>query len=429
MLDLYQKFLFYLIESVCYDHKSRGIAFLNSVVYIDHWSGKIVAIKAAEQEFEKNSKQYNSTEARERLSSLIINVKSIVSALERQTRQQLKLYENQSHETFLQALYTTNPLDDKDRIEVAKRGLLSHCYSWLFLTEGFQTWQQDSDRRLLWMKGDPGKGKTMLLCGILDRLDEIPPNHISCFFCQATENHENNATPVLRGLIWSLVCQHSALLSYVRSRFDSAGEKTFTGPNTWQILSEILRRMILDDSSRVPEGTMIVIDALDECIHENERLLELIVELCADENSQVRRFVSSRNCVEFEDAFLVDSLTSQRIVLPLPNNKQIEQAISVAVNGKRKHTTISADVHYLFVGKSRRTFLWVLLASERLFDKEIEAWQILDTSKGLPSGLKDLYQRMMQEVKESSHLPQYKDILTVAALAYRPVSLAELSSN
>ncbi|KAM0471328.1 hypothetical protein ACHAP7_009102 [Fusarium lateritium] len=100
-------------------------------------SGKITTIKAAEQEFEKNSKQYNSTEARERLSSLIINVKSIESALERQTRQQLKLYEDQSNKACLQALYTTNPLDDKKRIEVAKGGLLSHCYSWIFLTEGF----------------------------------------------------------------------------------------------------------------------------------------------------------------------------------------------------------------------------------------------------------------------------------------------------
>ncbi|KAM0338618.1 hypothetical protein ACHAPU_011274 [Fusarium lateritium] len=439
MLDLYQKFLSYLIESVCYFHKNRGIAFLKSVVDIDHWSGKITAIKAAEQGFEKNSKQYNSTEARERLSSLIINVKSIESALERQTRQQLKLYEDQSNKTCLQALYTTNPLDDKKRIEAAKGGLLSHCYSWIFLTEGFQTWQQDPDRRILWIKGDPGKGKTMLLCGIIDRLDEIAPNHISCFFCQATENHENHAMSVLRGLIWSLICQHPALVSHVRSRFDSAGEKAFTGPNTWQILSEILRRMILDDNNHVPEGTTIVIDALDECTHENEKLLELIVELCADENSQVRWIVSSRNWVEFEDAFMVDLIASQRIVLPLENNKGIEEAISLAVNqfikyklqelGKKKHTTISTEVHDLFVEKSRSTFLWVALASERLFDKDIEAWQILDTLKGLPSGLKELYQRMMQDVKESSHLPQCKDILTVAALAHRPMSLAELSSS
>ncbi|KAM0428378.1 hypothetical protein ACHAQK_011627 [Fusarium lateritium] len=130
--------------------------------------------------------------------------------------------------------------------------------------------------------------------------------------------------------------------------------------------------MTVDDSNRGPEGTTIVIDALDECTHENEKLLELIVELCAEEDSQV------------------------------------------------------CD---LFVEKSRSTFLWVALAPERLFDKEIEAWQILDTLKGLPSGFKQLYKRMMQDIKESNHLPQCKDILTVAALAYRPMSLAELPSS
>lgn len=59
---------------------------------------------------------------------------------------------------------------------------------------------------MLWVRGDPGKGKTMLLCWIIDELQTIAPTaNISFFFCQAMDDRINNATTVLRGLIYMLV--------------------------------------------------------------------------------------------------------------------------------------------------------------------------------------------------------------------------------
>ncbi|KAF5022983.1 hypothetical protein F66182_4940 [Fusarium sp. NRRL 66182] len=440
VLDLYQKFLSYLIESVCYFQKNRGTAFLKSVVNIDYWSGKLKDIEASEKALEKSSQQYNTTESRKRLETLIIGVKSIEKAIDRQTQQLEKLNVDESNRTCLQALYTTNPFFVKTQIERDKGTPLSHSYSWIFLTEGFQAWQQDPDHRLLWIKSDPGKGKTMLLCGIIDRLDEITPNLVSCFFCQATQNHQNDATAVLRGLIWSLACQHPALISHVRTQFDNAGREAFEGSNKWEILSDILKRMVSDRSNRVPEGTTIVIDALDECIKENEKLLGLIVELCADRNSQVKWIVSSRNWVEIEDTFMDDSITSQRVILSLEDDEQVEQSITKAVDAfirhkvaelekNKKHAKIPPEVNNIFTEKAGNTFLWVALACKRLERKDVEPWQILDILKGLPSGLKDLYRRMIQEVKDSSHGPQCRDILAAATLVYRPMSLAELSSS
>lgn len=227
VLDLYRKFLSYLIESICYFHKNRATAFLKSVVYIDYWSGKLTDIEASEAEFERMSQKYNTTESRERLGALVISVQNIEKAIDRQTQQLQDLYKDESNKACLEALFSTDPLSDKENIENDKGIPLPHCYSWIFLTEGFQTWQQDPDQRLLWIKGDPGKGKTMLLCGIIDRLDEMIPNLVSCFFCKATEDHQNDATAVLRGLVWSLACQHPDLISHVRTQFDISGPRTF----------------------------------------------------------------------------------------------------------------------------------------------------------------------------------------------------------
>ncbi|RBR24877.1 uncharacterized protein FIESC28_02295 [Fusarium coffeatum] len=437
VLDLYEKFLSYLIESVCYFHKNRALAFLKSVVNIDYWNGKIKDIEASEEEFNKRSQQYNTTESRNRLESLVIGVKSIEKAIDRQTEQQKKLNEDEGNRLCLRALYTTNPLYDKKRIEDDKGRLLSHCYSWVFLTEGFQTWQQDPDYKLLWIKGNPGKGKTMLLCGIIDRLDEMSPTCISCFFCQSTRNHQNNATAVLRGLVWSLAHQHPSLVLHVRNEFDSAGEQAFNGPNNWEILSSILRRMIAENSNHVPQGTTIVIDALDECNKDNKKLLDLIIELCNDKQSPVRFIASSRNWVEFQDAFTKKSSSFKRVVLSLEDNEEVRESIKHAVDAfikykveeleRDKDTTIDAEVRDIFAEKSENTFLWVALACQKLLD--VDSWEIPETLEKFPSGLNDLYRRMMQEVIDSGHASQCRDILAVATLVYRPLSLAELSSG
>ncbi|CEI67695.1 Vegetative incompatibility protein HET-E-1 [Fusarium venenatum] len=440
VLDLYQKFLSYLIESICYFHKNRATAFLKSVVYIDYWGGKLTDIEASEAEFERMSQKYNTTESRERLGTLVIGVKNIEKAIDRQTQQLQKLNEDESDKICFQDLYTTNPFMDKTQIEYDKGTPLPHCYSWIFLTEGFQNWQQDPDQRLLWIKGDPGKGKTMLLCGIIDRLDEMTPNLISCFFCQATENYQNDATAVLRGLIWSLACQHPDLITHVRTQFDNSGRKAFDGPNKWEVLSGILKKMVSDRDNHVPEGTTIVIDALDECIKDNDKLLDLIVDICADKDSRIKWIVSSRNWVEIEDTIMDESISPRRLILSLEDNEEVEQSIKKAVDAfikhkveelkkKKKHAEIPPEVNEIFTEKTGNTFLWVALACKRLESKDVEPWQILDILKGLPSGLKDLYRRMIQEVMNSSHASQCRDILAAATLAHRPMSLAELSSS
>ncbi|CZR68133.1 uncharacterized protein PAC_18032 [Phialocephala subalpina] len=58
------------------------------------------------------------------------------------------------------------------RPSATKGGLLKDSYRWILDNTDFQRWRQDEQSRLLWIKGDPGKGKTMLLCGIIDELTQ-----------------------------------------------------------------------------------------------------------------------------------------------------------------------------------------------------------------------------------------------------------------
>jgi hypothetical protein len=99
---------------------------------------------------------------------------------------------------------------------------------------------------LLWIKGDPGKGKTMLLCGIVNELKKsmAKTDLLSYFFCQATDSRINNATAVLRGLLYLLVDHQPSLISHIRKKHNHADKAPFEDTNAWVALSEIFTNIL-----------------------------------------------------------------------------------------------------------------------------------------------------------------------------------------
>ncbi|KKF94957.1 Vegetative incompatibility protein HET-E-1 [Ceratocystis platani] len=96
-----------------------------------------------------------------------------------------KVYLDDDDKKCLSDLFVTDPSIDKRDIEEKKGGLLKDCYEWILEHPNFKRFKTDSESRVLWIKGDPGKGKTMLLCGIIDELQSDLSLSLSYFFCQA----------------------------------------------------------------------------------------------------------------------------------------------------------------------------------------------------------------------------------------------------
>jgi len=133
----------------------------------------------------------------------------------------------------IQHLRLTDPRDDKKRIEDTKGGLLEDSCRWILEKPDFQQWRDCQQSQLLWIKSDPGKGKTMLLCGIINELKKsmVKTHLLSYFFCQATDSRINSATAVLRGLMYLLVDQQPLLVSHIRKKHDHAGKALFEDAN------------------------------------------------------------------------------------------------------------------------------------------------------------------------------------------------------
>jgi hypothetical protein len=194
----------------------------------------------------------------------------------------------------------------------------------------FQQWRSAQQNALLWVKGDPGMGKTMLRCGIIDELSKVEAKKslLSYFFCQATDAQINSATTVLRGLIYMLVFQQPSLVSHVYKKYDRAGKKVLEDANAWSTLHQIFINILRDPSLGV---TYILIDALDECVEDLPRLLHLIIEQSASSPS-VKSIVSSRNWPQIEQQ-IERASQKTRFSLEL-NAESVSKAVGIYIEYK-----------------------------------------------------------------------------------------------
>jgi archaellum biogenesis ATPase FlaH len=231
-----------------------------------------------------------------------------------------------SLEQCLADLRITDPRDDKSRIESTKGGLLEDSYRWILDHQDFRQWYSN-DNQLLWIRGDPGKGKTMLLCGIVNELvnelNSLQPNHrlISYFLCQATDANLNNATAVLRGLIYTILRQDRSLIKHVHEEWKFAGKGLFEDANAWNALLRIFA--ILQNYSSSEH--IFIVDALDECSKADlHKLLPFITEQSL--TGRAKWIISSRNWPEIEEHL---QTTNQKVQLSLELNAQL---ISAAVH-------------------------------------------------------------------------------------------------
>ncbi|KAM3068301.1 hypothetical protein ACMFMG_009441 [Clarireedia jacksonii] len=327
----------------------------------------------------------------------------------------------------IQDLRLSDPRDDKKRIEETKGGLLEGLYNWILENPDFRQWRNDQQSRLLWIKGDPGKGKTMLLCGVINELERSKAKSVllSYFFCQATDSRINYATAVLRGLIYFLVDQQPSLISHIRKKYEQAGKTLFEDANAWVALSEIFTNILQDPSL---DYVYLIVDALDECVAADlPKLLDFIVQT-SSVSPRIKWIISSRNWPNIEKAF---DATMQKLSLEL-NEKSVSAAVAtfiqfkvkwLATRNKYSDDTREAIQQYLTLN-ANGTFLWVALVCQEL--SNISEWKTRQKLTAFPLGLDALYQRMLDQIIDSEDAELFKSILAVVSTVYQPLTLDEL---
>ncbi|KAL2884710.1 Vegetative incompatibility protein HET-E-1 [Ceratocystis lukuohia] len=300
-----------------------------------------------------------------------------------------RIYHSKEDMKCLSDLYVTESHKNKQEIEQKKGGLITDCYQWIIDHKDFKRFLNEDESQILWIKGDPGKGKTMLLCGIINALAPDNSRALSYFFCQATNDQLNTATSVLRGLIHDLAHHYPQLTNM--------------------------------------ENVILIVNALDECGTDRQDLLKLIAK-----PSCAKWIVSSHNWPDIE-AILNDA--EQKVKIHLEIN---QHSVSAAVNSyvERKVDQLAQQKGYDddtkmtvlkdLQSKANGTFLWVALVCEELANIETQPWHIQCELDSLPAGLYPLYGRMLEQISKSKHAKIYEEVIAIALVVYRPITVEEL---
>ncbi|KAL6864200.1 hypothetical protein J3F83DRAFT_151605 [Trichoderma novae-zelandiae] len=428
IVELYRKLLLYQMKSVCRFYRQHGPALWRDAIKADDWTGQLGDIRSAEAIVQEDSRVFNNLE----LQSRFREIKSASNGLRHEIHAILpKIQEHilsKEAENCLKDLRVTDPRDDKSRIEDTNGGLLQGAYDWAVKHNDFIAWRDEEENDLLWIKGDPGKGKTMLVCGIIEELQNrnIKPCY---FFCQATDPRLNTATAVLRGLIYLLVDTNRQLLSHIQEKYDQAGTALFQDANSWVVLSQMFTKLLEEPSLN---GQVFMIDGLDECQTGLERLLDLIVGKSAV--PRAKWIVSSRNWAAIEAKL---GATPQKIRFSLELNEQsVSEAVRFYISHKAAQlkdakgldARTEQKVRNYLTDNARGTFLWVALVCKELLKMGVRKRHVLRKMAEFPSDLGSLYERMMQQIRTSEDSNLCEKILKLVAVVYRPVTLAELAS-
>jgi len=348
----------------------------------------------------------------------------------------------------LRDLRVTDPREDRARIEGDKDRLLRDCYAWILDDDSFQQWRTQDASRLLWIRGDPGKGKTMMMMGLIGELSQSRSPHeavpeapvltdnptplLSFFFCQNTVPTLNNAVSVLRGLIYTLAKKRPDLLRYVLEEYTIAGKQLFEGHNAIYAMGGILSDM-LNDASLPP--TYLLVDALDECDSGRSELLRIIIDTSLARRSRVKWLVTSRNIPEIERHLQPDS-RGVKVSLEVKASHVskavaafVEYKVQRLVTVQRYDARLQAEVQQQLRDKAEGTFLWVSLVCKEL--EKVPLYRTRKVLEKLPPGLNPLYDRMMSQITaEDDETAQYcKDVLRSITLALRPLQLEELAAT
>lgn len=445
LIELYKKLLAYQMKSVCSYYQHRGLVFLKDLVQLHGWDGQLSGINNVATIFNESITQYNMQQNLDFKQQDSEALKDINNNLQELPSLQRDFREKDKDDECMRDLRISDPEDDMERIETSKGKPLPESSNWIIHHPYFADWRNNEATRLLWVRADPGKGKTMLMINIIKELQRIPgSSHPSFFFCQETDASLNNATAVLRGLTSKLAEKQPFLMSYIREKYDTTGKKSFEDSNAFVAISKILFNMLRD--TRLNQVTFVV-DALDECKFGLKQLLDFINESLSDPSSRVKWLVSSRH-----NSDIVAKLSHYGRKKELNLQKDVEVEISHAVKAyidckmhdliaeyEDKYTnieileelpSIERNVAEELYRKADNTFLWVSLMFQQIDSNKCEVDKVFEFVHQMPSGLHDMYNRMMEHIiqQQSSYSDYCKRVLLVAANSYRPLRASEMKA-
>jgi hypothetical protein len=270
--------------------------------------------------------------------------------------------------------------------------------SWLLSTKKWNNWAKSLEpssahSRLLWIKGNPGSGKSTLMRFILNYTqDQWSDRIISHFFWASGEPLQRSTEGLYRTMLVQLLEDLPAKL-IPRLRVSA---RLLQMRESWQI-SE-LRRLLAETIGLLNDRPIsFLIDALDECAESDIwEMAESLHTLLQDTNpTQVRMCFASRH--------FPNIAPGNAEFLDLKDYGQHFQDVRDYIRSRLEINGISLprEAQERMQQKAKGSFIWARLVIDLLLNESRtgDMFELEATVDSFPNGLEDLYKQMLGPTK------------------------------
>lgn len=311
---------------------------------------------------------------------------------------------------------------------------------WVLFSQVFQTWLLGTEK-ILWIQGNGGAGKSVLarflyrqLCGTFadnpvssgSNRPRWVPNASNLFsrsrqafayFLDLNSPLRNSGLSVLQSLLYQILSADQKLFRYVH------GKTVFSQPERGDFgqYAEIFSAILRDPSLR---GTIIVLDALDECeLKSQDMIIDMLSNLA--NQSKIQLLVTSRPNKRFQPRLVLDLSESVEHV-----EVDIKTYVETAVRGLTVARGLAENLRDVItraiVAHSSEGFLWVQLVLRRI-SRARTVKMIQKELEYLPPDLHNAYLDLLDGMTSSTDV-NVRRTLYFVAIAGAPVRVKDLST-
>ncbi|KGO39178.1 hypothetical protein PEXP_046520 [Penicillium expansum] len=307
---------------------------------------------------------------------------------------------------------------DLERGEYSRHRLsyLAGTGKWLTSTTTYQQWHQGEENGLLWVKGIPGSGKSVLAASIINQLQKDGIPVIFFFFRQIIDaNHQPVAA--LRDWLCQLLDYSPPLQVKLKNYINDHRDLESLSPSDlWKDLKLALVTL---------PKVYCVTDALDEMDRGNDEFLHALVELGQWRPSNIKVFITSRPVSIVENSLRSFSIPQIRL-----EEKLVDLDIATYVQYKLRHSPIAPEswsiIEEAIPGRANGLFLYAKLSMDAFLEPGADAHEVLNV---LPADLNVMYNNLLHEHAIRSAVPENLQLLVLQFVTHatRPLRILEIA--
>ncbi|RSL92936.1 hypothetical protein CDV31_014941 [Fusarium ambrosium] len=293
---------------------------------------------------------------------------------------------------------------------------LANTGEWLPRLDGYKTWHDDPGHGLLWIRGVPGSGKSVIAATLAHRLSQEDVPVLYFFFRQIIDaNHR--PINLLRDWLDQILFYSPPLQALLKEYIDTDRSlDSVSMDELWRHLRMALASIPL---------TYCVVDALDEMDQYNDGFVRSLADLGHWRPSSVKVLMTSRPVVSVETPMRGIGYIDIRMEEDL-----IDIDIAAYVRHCLDGTSISEDdrqqIKQAVPGRANGLFLYAKLAMKAFLEPNVNVSAAL---KMLPLDMEAMYVNLLQEHARRSGISETTQVLILRWVTHatRPLRLLELA--